>query len=147
MRNVLIDPDRFFGELSERDANLTIPAGIVLIVAILEAIYAVVVIGALTYRFPEEALPPLAIALIAIAEIVMSYTFWYICAIIFYVVSILFRGDGSFKRCLEFTGYGFIPVIVASVIMLAVTPIVLLTVEFPVESPELVVQTLVPQLM
>lgn len=47
IRNVLTDPDRFFSELSERETNLTIPAGIVLIVAILVAIYAVVVIGAL----------------------------------------------------------------------------------------------------
>ena len=58
IRDVLTDPDRFFGELSEREANLTTPTGIMLIVAIIEAIYAVVVIGALTYRFPEDAFRP-----------------------------------------------------------------------------------------
>lgn len=52
IRNVLTDPDRFFSELSERETNLTIPAGIVLILALINAILFVVLIGTIMRRFP-----------------------------------------------------------------------------------------------
>ncbi|RZN33968.1 MAG: DUF1282 domain-containing protein [Methanosarcinales archaeon] len=58
----------------------------------------------------------------------------------------MLNGNGALKRCIEFTGYVFIPAIVASVIVLAITIVVFMTIEFPVESPELIIQTLMPQL-
>nr|QNO44368.1 hypothetical protein CAHJBFHG_00004 [Methanosarcinales archaeon ANME-2c ERB4]QNO45780.1 hypothetical protein HJDPDKJO_00004 [Methanosarcinales archaeon ANME-2c ERB4]QNO47206.1 hypothetical protein ADAEDOLL_00012 [Methanosarcinales archaeon ANME-2c ERB4]QNO47247.1 hypothetical protein FPGOGKGP_00006 [Methanosarcinales archaeon ANME-2c ERB4] len=146
--NVLINPDRFFSELSEREVNLTIPALVVLIWAITDAIY-VVIVGALLIRnFPDEAISSgIVIAVLVIQAIVMSVVFGFIWAVLFYTISIHFKGNGSFKRCFEFTGYGFIPVIVAPIIALAVTMVVLHTVELPVESPELMLEALVLQLM
>lgn len=147
IRDVLTDPDQFFGELSERSVNLTIPAGIVLISALIDAILLVMIIGTIMRRFPGDLTQPgTATAALIIEELVSGFAFWFIVAGVFYAISVLFKGNGAFKRCLEFTGYGFIPAIVASVIGLAVIMVVLSTTEFPVESPELMTQTLMPQL-
>ncbi len=142
--NVLTNPDRFFSELSEREVNLTTPVGIVLIWAIFDAIYVVIALGVLLlHNFPEEVVSSgIVIAVLVVSGLVMSFICWFIWAVLFYTISIRFKGNGSFKRCLEFTGYGFIPVIVASVIELAVIMVVLLTVEFPAESLELMADAL-----
>ena len=148
--NVLTNPDRFFSELSKREVNLTIPALVVLICAITEVIYVVSVFGVLLIhqQFPDEVvLTGIVIAAHVIQELVMSFIFWFIWAVMFYTISIRFKGNGSFKRCLGFTGYGFIPVIVAHVIALAVTMVVLHTAEFPAESLELMVDALMQNSM
>ncbi|MEA3283286.1 MAG: Yip1 family protein [Euryarchaeota archaeon] len=147
IRNVLTDPDRFFSELSEREVNLTIPAGIVLISALIDAILIVMIIGTIMRRFPVDMVQSgTGTASLIIGELISGFAFWFIVAAVFYAISVLFNGNGAFKRCLEFTGYGFIPAIVASVIGLVVIMVVLLTIEFPVESTELMIQTLTPQL-
>ena len=147
IRNVLTDPDRFFSELSERAVNLTIPAGIVLISALIDAILIVMVVGTIMRKFPGDlAQSGTEAAVCIIVELISGFAFWFIVAGVFYAISVLFKGNGSFKRCFEFTGYGFIPAIVASVIGLAVIMVVLLTIEVPVESPELMAQTLMLQL-
>ena len=147
IRDVLTDPDRFFSELSEREVNLTIPAGIVLISALIDAIFLVTIIGMLMHRFPGDlAQSGTDAAAIIIEELIIGFAFWFVVAGLFYAISVLFKGNGSFKQCFEFTGYGFIPAIFASVIGLAVTMVALSTIEFSVESPELMAQTLMPQL-
>ena len=147
IRDVLTDPDRFFSELSKRDVNLKIPAGIVLISAFIDAILLVMIIGTIMRRFPGDLVQSgTDTASHIIVELISGFAFWFIVAAVFYAISVLFKGNGSFKRCLEFTGYGFIPAIVASVIGLAVIVVVLSTIEFPVENPELMTRTLMSQL-
>jgi hypothetical protein len=41
---------------------------------------------------------------------------WAVYSAIFYVISMLFNGEGSFKRVMEFVSYGFIPSIISSII-------------------------------
>ncbi len=147
VRDVLTDPDRFFSELSGREVNLTIPAGIVLISALIDAIFHVTIIGMIMRRFPGDlAQSGTNTAATIIEELIIGFAFWFVVAGVFYSISVLFKGNGSFKRCFEFTGYGFVPAIFASVIGLAVTMVALSTIEFSVESPELMAQTLLPQL-
>ena len=105
------------------------------------------VIGTIMHRSPGDlAQSGTDTAALIIGELIIGFAFWFVIAAIFYSISILFNGNGAFKRCLEFTGYGFIPAIVASVIVLTITIVVFMTIEFPVESPELMIQTLMPQL-
>ena len=147
VRDVLTDPDRFFSELSGREVNLTIPAGIVLISALIDAILLVMIIGTIMRRFPGDMTQSgTDTAALIIVELISGFAFWFVVAGVFYAISVLFKGNGSFKRCFEFIGYGFIPAIFASVIGLAVTMVALSTIEFSVESPELMAQTLLPQL-
>ena len=91
MANVLTNPDRFFTELSARDVNMKIPLLIVLIAANIKFVFS---------------------GIVAIIGLLMVFIMWLLCTGVFYVISIFFGGEGSFKRCLEFVGYGFIPMIV-----------------------------------
>ena len=78
----------------------------------------------------------------AIYGFVLQFIIWILSAGVFYFISIFFRGEGSFKRVLEFGGYGAIPIIVLLVIGLAVTTTMLSTIGLSFENPELVSQTL-----
>jgi len=99
--DVLTNPDRFFAKLSARDVNMTIPLLIMLIANI-------------TVTVP---------GIVAIISLLTLFILWLLCTGVFYVISIFFGGEGSFKRCLEFVGYGFIPLIV----LLWIRPVILLT--------------------
>lgn len=144
MTNVLTNPDRFFAELSAKDTKLMTPFVIVLVAAIISAISAAMMMDVITPALPEEAAPLAGI--IATISVVMGlsvmFILWLLYAGAFYVISMFFSGEGSFKRCLEFIGYGFIPMIVSAAIGLAVSSIVYPTIDFSVENPELLKQTL-----
>ncbi len=144
MTNVLTNPDRFFAELSAKDTKLMTPFVIVLVAAIISAISAAMMVDVITPALPEEAAPLAGI--IATISVVMGlsvmFILWLLYAGAFYVISMFFSGEGSFKRCLEFIGYGFIPMIVSAAIGLAVSSIVYPTIDFSVENPELLKQTL-----
>lgn len=144
MTNVLTNPDQFFAELSAKDTKLTTPFIIVLIAAIISAISAAVMMDVITSALPEEAaaFAGIGAAIGAIGGLIMQFIMWLLYAGVFYVISMFFSGEGTFKRCLEFTGYGFIPTIIGAVIGLAVTMTVLPTIEFSLENPELFQQTL-----
>ncbi|MEA1945609.1 MAG: Yip1 family protein, partial [Euryarchaeota archaeon] len=111
MTNVLANPDRFISELSARDVNLKIPFLIVLVVAIIAAISAAMMFDAITSSLPAEAaaFAGIGAAAGAIGGLIMQFIMWLLYAGVFYVVSMLFGGEGSFKRVFEFVGYGFIP--------------------------------------
>jgi len=144
MTNVLTNPDGFFSELSARDTNLTTPFIIVLVAAIIAAISAAMMMDMITPALPEEAAPLASI--IATISVVMGllvmFILWLLYAGAFYVISMFFSGEGTFKRCFEFTGYGFIPMIVSAAIGLAVNMAMFPTIDFSVENPELLKQTL-----
>ena len=46
----------------------------------------------------------------------MTFIFWLIVAGVFYLISFLFKGQGSFNRVLEVVGYGYLPQIAGSLI-------------------------------
>ena len=102
MANPLTNPDRFFAELSRREVSLLTPFVIVLITASIPAIAEVICC------FHAAA------AGIAV-ELVAPFIVWFLFAGAFYAISIFLGGVGSFKRVLEFTGYGFIPQILSAI--------------------------------
>ncbi len=144
MTNVLTNPDRFFAELSAKDTKLMTPSVIVLVAAIVAAISAVMMVNVMIFSLPEEAaeFAGIGAAIGAIAAFIMQFIMWLLYTGVFYVISMFFSGEGSFKRCFEFIGYGFIPSIIAAIIGLGVMMTVLPTIEFSVENPELFQQTL-----
>jgi hypothetical protein len=144
MTNVLTNPDQFFAELSAKDTKLMTPFIIVLVAAIISAISAAMMMDVITPALPEEAAPLASIiaAIGVVMGLIVMFILWLLYAGAFYVISIFFSGEGTFKRCLEFTGYGFIPMIVSAAIGLAVSIIVYPTIDFSVENPELLKQTL-----
>ena len=101
MASVLTNPDRFFAELSAKDVNMKIPLLIVLI-----ALSSTVIVS----------------GIVAIICLLVVFIMWLLCTGVFYIISIFFGGEGSFKRCLEFVGYGLIPMIV----LLWIRPIIVI---------------------
>ncbi|PXF58207.1 MAG: hypothetical protein C4B59_13760 [Candidatus Methanogaster sp.] len=144
MANPLTNPDRFFAELSERDSNLWIPAAIVLLAAIATGIDIAAVNG-VTTPSPSGAVLPfttISVATSVIRGIVVLSISWILYAGVFYALSTLLRGVGSFRRVFEFTGYGFIPAIIAPVIGLAAVWLAYPGIDFSAIDPQLLKQTL-----
>ncbi|HDN65874.1 MAG TPA: YIP1 family protein [Methanosarcinales archaeon] len=144
MTNPLTNPDRFFGELSGRDPNLRIPAAIVLLAAITTGIYIAAVNGVTTPPPSGAAVPftAISVAIGVIGGFVILSVSWLLYAGVFYALSTLLRGVGSFRRILEFTGYGFIPAIIAPVIGLAAVWLAYPGIDFSAIEPQLLKQTL-----
>jgi len=144
MTNVLTNPDRFFAELSAKDPKLMTPFVIVLVAAIVAAISAAMMVDVMTSSLPEgaAAFADIGAAIGAIGGFIMQFIMWLLYAGVFYVISMFFSGEGSFKRCIEFIGYGFIPSIIGAIIGLVVMMTVLPTIELSIENPELFSQML-----
>ena len=146
MANPLTNPDRFFAELSGRDANLRIPAAIVLLAAIATGIYIAAVDG-VTTPSPSGAgaavpFTDISVAIGVIGGIIIMSVLWLLYTGVFYAISTLLRGVGSFRRVFEFTGYGFIPAIIAPVIGLAAVWLAYPGIDFSAIDPQLMKQTL-----
>jgi len=122
MTNVLTNPDQFFAELSTRDESLKTPFLIVLVAATIAAISSAMMLSTIAPTLPEEAavVSDVFPVIGAITGLLMLFILWLLYTGVFYVLSIFFGGEGSFKRCLEFVGYGFIPMIISSLIGLAI---------------------------
>ncbi|MEA1895037.1 MAG: Yip1 family protein [Euryarchaeota archaeon] len=145
MTNVLINPDRFFAELSQRDVNLRTPFVIVMITAIVGAICAMMTYRVMMSSYPAEIAAVLSALSIfnTISSLIMPFILWILYTVVFYAVSMLFKGEGSLERVFEFVGYGFVPTIIASVVGLATTAIMAPALGFPLDNPELLQQTMV----
>ena len=120
--DTLISPDAFFRNAINKKEDLKVPLLIVLCGAIVGAVHAYLV-GGLTGKMMSALIPGMAtiITLSAvIGALVAIFLIWIVMTGIFYGLSFLFKGQGSFRRCLEFTGYGYLPQILGSVISVIV---------------------------
>jgi hypothetical protein len=123
MLEVLINPNGFFEARMRETESLKIPALIVLISGLISGIAAYLITG-LTLEMLSETLPPEALGLATtiggisafIGALVFSLIIWVIFAAVFFGISSVFKGEGSFKRTLEFVGYGYIPMILSGII-------------------------------
>jgi hypothetical protein len=115
---VLIKPGGFFQDAIAEKESLNIPGLIVLALAIISAV-SVYLIGGLTGKMMAGLIPGME-SIIAISTILIAlfqiFIFWGIWAGVFYLVSSLFKGKGTFKRTLEFVGYGYLPQIFGAVL-------------------------------
>jgi len=120
--DILIKPGAFFQDVMAEKESLKIPGLIVLILGIISAIYAYLVSGT-TGKMMAGLFSGME-SIIAISSVlgamIMVLIFWAIWAGVFYLVSSLFKGNGTFKRTLEFTGYGHLPQIFGAIITVIV---------------------------
>ncbi len=146
--DMLTNPDRFFAELSQRDVNLRTPFIIVLITAIVGAICAMITYRVMMSSYPAEISAVLGAlsTFSTILSLITPFISWVLYAVVFYVVSMLFKGEGSFERVFEFVGYGFVPTIIASVVGLVTTAIIAPALGSPFDNPELLQQTMMQHL-
>ncbi len=122
MIEILTNPNKFFEAKKEEEVSLKIPALIVLIIGIISGIGAYFM-GGLTAEMLSGTLPPEAQAFLsfipistAITAVIVSFIIWVVFAAIFFGISCIFKGEGKFKRTLEFVGYGYIPMIISGII-------------------------------
>jgi hypothetical protein len=119
---VLINPNVFLQNVINENKNLKLPCLIVLCVAILVGVYEYL-IGGLTGKLMDALMPGMA-TIVAISALIFALVrillFWVIMTGIFYGMSCLFNGQGSFRRCLAVTGYGYLPQVFGSLITIVV---------------------------
>ena len=116
--DVLVRPDAFFSKIITEKESLKIPALIILTGGIIAAIYGYLM-GGLSAKMMAGIMPGMdaIISLSAMAgALIMTFIFWLIAAGVFYLISSLFKGQGSFNRVLEVVGYGYLPQIAGSII-------------------------------
>ena len=122
MIEILTNPNKFFDAKIGEEVSLKIPALIVLIIGIISGIGAYFM-GGLTAEMLSGTVPPEAQAFLsfipistAITAVIVSFIIWVVFAAIFFGISCIFKGEGKFKRTLEFVGYGYIPMIFSGII-------------------------------
>jgi len=118
----LTNPDTFFKKLSQKEISLKEPFLIVLIFSILIAISAYISTSFIYKIFPPQYQQVLAFTKIIalISAFIGGIVSWLIIAGVMYLISIIFKGEGSFKKTLSFTGYGFLPNIIGAIITIPI---------------------------
>ena len=120
--HILIRPGAFFQFALKTRESLKIPGLIVLLLGIITAVNAFL-IGGLTGKMMAGMIPGME-SIIAISTILGAtlgvFVFWVILTGVFYLVSYLFGGKGTFTRTLEFTGYGYLPQIFGALLSVIV---------------------------
>ena len=118
MLEVLTDPNGFFKRKSNEEIEFKTPLLIVLLMAAVGTITAVLMMQNIMGTLPEEAAAFAGIGIVfaVVGAVIGIFIMWAVYSAIFYVISMLFNGEGSFKRVMEFVSYGFIPSIISSII-------------------------------
>ncbi|MGP8319419.1 MAG: YIP1 family protein [Methanosarcinaceae archaeon] len=144
MLKVLTNPDSFFKMKMNEDISFKTPMAILFVIGIIGAINAVLMTQKIMADLPSDAAQFTSYIIIAGAAgaFIVVFVMWVIYALVFHVISMIFKGEGEFKRVLEFVGYGFIPSIASSIIGLVVMTIVLPTIEISLDNPELIEQSI-----
>ena len=151
MLEVLTNPNKFFEDRMKGEESLKIPALIALISGIITGISTFLITG-VAIEMLSETIPPeaqgLALAIggtIAsiIALIIFLLLYWVGFAVLFFGISYIFKGEGQFKRTLEFVGYGLIPTIISGIISAVLIYNFISTTQIPqVSDPEMIEEIL-----
>ena len=120
--DTLIRPGSFFQDVIAEKESLKIPGLIVLLLGIVTAVNANL-IGGITGKMMTGLIPGME-SIISISIILGAllgiFVFWGIWTGVFYLISSLFKGKGTFKRSLEFIGYGYLPQIFGALLTVIV---------------------------
>jgi len=119
---ILINPNAFFQDKINESESLKIPALIVLISAIISAATAYLMVTPSVKMMSSMVAGMDTIIVLAaiVATIVITFISWLVYAGVFYILSTMFKGKGTFNRTLEIVGYGFLPQILGGLITIVV---------------------------
>jgi hypothetical protein len=121
--DILIRPDAFFRDLVNKKEDLKFPFLIVLAESLVAAADGYL-IGGLTAKMMAPAMPGIE-TIIALSSVlgalIGTFIFWIIWAIVIYVLTGAFKGQGAFRRVLEVVGFGYIPLVLGSLLTLVAT--------------------------
>ncbi|MFA5237633.1 MAG: Yip1 family protein [Methanoregula sp.] len=114
--DLLINPNKFFQQALGETEQLRYPGLIILLGAIVAAISGYFM-GSLTAGMMESAMQGMGsfiVIMTVVAAFVMTFLVWIVWTGVFYLFSRVFKGTGSFNRCLEVVGYGYVPQIIGT---------------------------------
>ncbi len=116
--DLFLNPRAFFEAKVSGNAGLKVPALIVLVIGIISAVSAYVLALPFLQYLPAEmaGLGPVLAAFGGIFALVTVLVMWVVFAGIFYGISAVLNGEGSFKQMLAFVGYGYAPQVIGTAI-------------------------------
>jgi hypothetical protein len=122
LSDLFLNPGRFFAQKMQEEEGLKLPSLIVLIAGIIGAVGAMISLGPVIQLLPSEAasFAPVLMAFAVGAALIAVFVIWVVWTVVFFVLSMIFKGAGGFKRLLEFVGYGFIPQVIGGLITLPI---------------------------
>lgn len=117
--DLLVHPERFFSAQEGKEPDLKIPAAIALVGAIIAALAGYAMSGLFTELFAGlgEGMGVFMGIMTTVSAFFGFLLMWWLgMAVIFYLVSMIFRGSGKFTHTLANTGYGLVPIIIGSIV-------------------------------
>lgn len=136
---VLFDPGRFFESRMRDEPSLKVPALIALVIGVIGAVSAALAANMFVGILPAEAqaIGVLMVGFAAVVAVIGGFLMWFIYGIVFYIISMAFKGEGSLARTLEVTGYGFLPQIFGGIIGALLSYQIIANLTLPIaRSPE-----------
>ncbi|MDI6720071.1 MAG: Yip1 family protein [Methanomicrobiales archaeon] len=117
---VLVKPARFYSEKKVEQESLRVPVLIVLVLGAVSAAAAYLMAGLTMQLLPGDmqSFAAIAGAAGAAGALIAAFLTWAVIAAVFFGISAFFGGQGSFRRTLEFVGYGFVPQIIGGIVSL-----------------------------
>jgi len=130
---LLVNPNAFFSRDSSEWEALRVPALIVLAAALIAGATAILTMDLMAGIMPPDVQQYQGAFLILgiVGQIAWILVFWAIWAGVFTVVSLFFQGKGPFGRTLAVTGYGHLPLVIGSVISLAMLSVFIPDISVP----------------
>ncbi|MBW9222667.1 YIP1 family protein [Methanothermococcus sp. SCGC AD-155-C09] len=122
IRELILNPDNFFKDLSSKESSLTTPFLIVLALSVLNSIYTYYETSIIFNLFPPDMQSKMSIIMIfsIVSSFIGGFISWLLIAGVMHLISMAFKGEGPFKRTLGFIGYGFLPNLIGSLITILV---------------------------
>ncbi|MCQ1537195.1 YIP1 family protein [Methanosarcina sp. KYL-1] len=147
LNNLIFDPNSFFKEKLGTKVNFKYPLLIMLVLAIFAIGSSFLVMNKFKELFPSDIDSSISVTVMSIGAIggiigglIGTFLYWFILAGILYSISYIFASKGSFKRTLEFVGYGFVPQIFSNFTNFIVMYILISSADFSAQDPQLMVQ-------
>ncbi len=136
---VLLNPGRFFEARMQDEPSLKVPALIALAIGLIGAVSAALAANLVIGILPADmqAFGMIGVAFAVVGGVIGGFLTWLIFGVVFYGISMVFKGTGSFKRTLEFTGYGSLPQVFGGIIGTIFTYLLISNLTIPrATSPE-----------
>jgi len=130
LKLLCLSPDKFFAERSTRPVDLKIPALIIFGLFLVEIAgnYDTIIAYARTLELADPSAHPIVYVGLA-ATALSPFLAWVSYSAVFYGVSYLYKGRGTFLQTLANVGYGCVPLIIGGFLHLALFQIISLPVQ------------------
>ena len=145
LNNLLFDPNSFFREKSRNNVDFKYPVLIILVIAIIAMVSSFLVMNQFSGSLPSDMSSYFSTAtffFVIVGGLIGTFFYWFLLTGILYAISYVFESKGSFRRTLEFVGYGFVPQIFSGLIGVVITYWVTTSADFSLQNPQLITENM-----